>query len=66
MHALISLRGLPPAQRDAWKELFMHYIFNSDGSEAAHLPPGARRVLAPLDDNLARALRSQIINRINR
>jgi hypothetical protein len=66
MHALISLRGLPPAQRDAWQALFQHYIFDSDGSEAAHLPPAARRVLAPLDDSTARALRTQILNRINR
>jgi hypothetical protein len=66
MHALNSLRDLPPAQRDAWKALFSHYIFDSDGSEAAHLPPAARRVLAPMDEAMARALRSQILNRLNR
>lgn len=66
MLALMTLRELPPAQRAAWREIFRHYVFDSDGSEAAHIPPAARRVLAPLDDAGARALRSQILNRMNR
>jgi hypothetical protein len=66
MLALLTVRDLPPAQRAAWKDIFLHYVFDADGSESAHMPPAARRVLAPLDDAMARALRSQIINRINR
>ncbi|WP_395403273.1 cupin-like domain-containing protein [Pseudoduganella sp. UC29_106] len=66
MLALMTMRELPPAQRAAWQELFRHYVFDSDGSEAAHIPPGARGVLAPLDDAAARALRGQILNRMNR
>jgi hypothetical protein len=66
MLALLTLRSLPPAQRAAWKEIFRHYIFDSDGSEAAHIPPGARSVLAPLDEGMARGLRGEILNRINR
>ena len=66
MLALLTLRGLPPAQRAAWKEIFRHYIFDSDGSEAAHIPPAARSVLAPLDEGMARGLRGEILNRINR
>ena len=66
MLALLTLRDLPPAQRKAWQEIFRHYVFDSDGSEAAHIPPAARRVLAPLDDATARGLRGEIINRINR
>lgn len=66
MLALMTMRDLPPAQRAAWQELFRHYVFDSDGSEAAHIPPRARGVLAPLDDAAARALRGQILNRMNR
>jgi hypothetical protein len=66
MLALLTLRDLPPAQRAAWQEMFRHYIFDADGSEAAHLPPPARGVLAPLDDGTARALRAQILNRMKR
>ncbi|HEY1151471.1 MAG TPA: cupin-like domain-containing protein [Pseudoduganella sp.] len=66
MLALMTLRDLPPAQRAAWQELFRHYVFDSDGSEAAHIPPRARGVLGPLDDTAARTLRGQILNRMNR
>jgi hypothetical protein len=66
MLALMTMRDLPPAQRAAWKEIFRHYVFDSDGAESAHIPPAARGVLAPLDDNAARALRAQILKRLNR
>jgi hypothetical protein len=64
--ALMTLRDLPPAQRAAWKEIFRHYVFDSDGSEAAHIPAAARHMLAPLDDTGARMLRAQILQRLNR
>ncbi|MGO4380047.1 cupin-like domain-containing protein [Pseudoduganella sp. RAF53_2] len=66
MLALMTMRDLPPAQRAAWQELFRHYVFESNGSEAAHIPPNARSVLSPLNDAGARALRGQILNRMNR
>jgi hypothetical protein len=66
MHALLTMRDLPRAQRHAWQELFRHYVFDSDGTEAAHIPPGARRVLAPFDEDSARALRAQVVKRLHR
>ena len=66
MLALLSLRDLPPAQRDAWRALFDHYIFDADAQTAAHIPPASRGVLAPLDENAARQLRAVLLNRLNR
>ncbi len=66
MHALLSMRELPPEQRRIWKGLFEHYVFGSDGSEADHLAPAARRILAPLDADAARSLRAFLLNRLNR
>jgi hypothetical protein len=66
MLALLTMRELPPAQRRAWQALFQHYVFDSDGSEAAHIPPAARRMLAPLDETGARTLRAHLLNRLNR
>ncbi|NVM75919.1 hypothetical protein FHW83_001706 [Duganella sp. SG902] len=63
---LMTMRDLPPAQRAAWREIFRHYVFDSDGGEAAHLPPAARGPLAPLDEMGARMLRAQLLNRLNR
>ncbi|MFG6490292.1 cupin-like domain-containing protein [Roseateles sp. BYS78W] len=66
MMALLSLRDLPPAQRDAWRVLFDHYIFDADDQTAAHIPPAARGVLAPMNDGSARQLRAALRNRLNR
>jgi hypothetical protein len=66
MLALLSLRDLPPAQRDAWRALFDHYVFDADAQTAAHIPPAARGVLAPLSEAGARHLRSLLLNRLNR
>ena len=66
MHALMTVRDLPPAQRAAWAELFRHYVFEADAETAAHIPPAARGLLAPLDDNASRMVRAQLLKRLNR
>jgi len=66
MHALLSVRDLPPAQRQAWADMFRHYVFEADEETASHIPPAARRMLGPIDDNTARAIRAQLLKRINR
>ncbi len=64
--ALLSLRDLPPRQRQAWRALFEHYVFDADNTTAAHIPPQARGVLGPLDETQARRLRAYLLNRLNR
>lgn len=64
--ALLSLRDLPPAQREAWRALFDHYVFDADAQTAAHVPEAARGVLAPLSEAGARQLRSFLLHRLNR
>jgi len=66
MHALMTVRDLPPAQRAAWAELFRHYVFEAGDDTAAHIPPAARGLLAPLDDNASRMVRAQLLKRLNR
>jgi hypothetical protein len=66
MLALLTMRELPPAQRQAWQEVFRHYIFETDEASVAHLPPHARYALAPLDEERARSLRATLVKRINR
>lgn len=66
MMALLTLRDLPPAQRDAWRALFDHYVFEADEHTAEHIPPAARGVLAPINDHSARQLRALLLNRLNR
>ncbi|MEM9388751.1 MAG: cupin-like domain-containing protein [Pseudomonadota bacterium] len=55
IHALLSLRHLPPAQRQAWRSLFDHYIFQHDLPEHSleHLPERSHGVLGALDPSQA-------------
>lgn len=47
VHALMTIRDLPPAQRAAWRGWFDHYVFAEDAINAgAHLPEAARGILA--------------------
>ena len=66
MHALMTVRDLPPEQRKAWQELFRHYVFEAGDDTAAHIPEAARRILAPLDDDATRGIRTQLLKRMNR
>jgi len=66
MHALMTVRDLPPAQRAAWAGLFRHYVFEADADTAAHIPEAARGLLAPFDDNTSRMVRAQLLRRLNR
>ncbi|KQZ32980.1 cupin-like domain-containing protein [Duganella sp. Root1480D1] len=64
--SLLSIRDLPPEQRNAWQEIFRHYVFEADEQTSAHIPANARRALGPIDDNAARMLRAQLLKKINR
>ena len=66
MMAIMTVRDLPPEQRAAWENLFRHYVFEQNAETAAHIPPAAQRVLAPLDDATARDLRARLLKKLNR
>ena len=66
MLALLTVRDLPPHQRETWREVFRHYVFEAGEQTAGHMPEPARRVLGQLDDDRARDLRARLLNRLNR
>lgn len=66
LHAILALRDIPERQRDAWRFLFDHYVFEADESVYEHIPESGRGCLAPLDEMSARQLRAELLNRLNR
>jgi hypothetical protein len=66
MLAIMTVRDLPPGQRETWQEVFRHYVFEPGPEVDGHIPEHARRVLAPLDEDRARALRARLLQRLNR
>lgn len=66
LHGLLSLRGRPDHEKQAWRAIFDHYLFAPSEQAAGHLPEAAQGPLAPLDAMMARRLRALVANRLNR
>ena len=66
LHAILSIRDLPPAQREAWKDIFQHYVFDAGRDTHEHIPEGRRGVLDTLDEDGARKLRALLRNKLAR
>jgi hypothetical protein len=65
-HAIMGIRELPPEQREAWREIFDHYVFNADDEKYQHIPEPARGVLNRLDETAARQIHSLLLNKFKR
>ncbi len=60
--AMIAIAERPPAERQAWKAFFDHYVFRTNGHPLAHLPPEQHGLLGPLKpENYAR-IRARVMH----
>jgi hypothetical protein len=64
--AMLGIRDKSEHERQAWKHLFNHYIFDGCEKSSAHIPAEARGFLQTLDRLDARKLRALLINKLNR
>ena len=65
-HALWAIRDRPEREKQAWREVFEHYVFGPPERASEHLPAAARNVLGPMDETLARQVRAMLIGKLNR
>lgn len=66
-HAMLSIRDLPKAQRNAWQHMFNHYVFNHDVEQFNYIPPSSQSMLAsPMSELEARKLRANLQNKLRR
>ena len=61
LHGILTLRDLPPAQRDVWRIVFEHYVFQRNGDPMAHLVPGNCGLLGAMTPEHAREIRSILV-----
>lgn len=59
MHTILALKPLPHSEREAWKRLFDHYVFN-DQDPAAHIPAERRNLLGRLTPALVEQIKGKI------
>ena len=62
--ALVSLKHLPPEQREAWRAIFDHYVFRGGEEVAAHIPAQKRSVLGEISPKLAAEVRAFLVKQL--
>jgi hypothetical protein len=65
-HAMWTIRDRPEREKQAWREVFEHYVFGPAGGAGEHLPVPSRGMLGPIDETLARRMRAMLIGKLNR
>jgi cupin-like protein len=64
--ALLDLKHLPREQRDAWRNIFDHYVFNPSSDVADHIPAQKRGVLGAISPELAEQVRAFLAGQLKR
>jgi hypothetical protein len=64
IHALLNLRSLPPATREAWRALFDHYVFGTQVGVTEHIPEERRGVLGTFSAADAARVRAYLAERL--
>ena len=59
--AIATIRDLPHPEKQHWKQLFEYYIFNNSEENTAHIPLKSRGVLGRINSDLARKIKSYLL-----
>ncbi|MEQ7155369.1 cupin-like domain-containing protein [Brevundimonas aurifodinae] len=65
-HAMLTLRDLPPNERQAWGAFFDHYVFQTEGDPLAHIPVEARGLMAPMTPEIMARLKRLLMGPLSR
>ncbi len=60
-HGLLTIGYLPEHKRKAWRVLFDHYVFKTNGEPAAHIPEQARGMIGRSTPELRRMIKTFLI-----
>ncbi|MBJ7509813.1 MULTISPECIES: cupin-like domain-containing protein [Brevundimonas] len=67
LHGLLTLRDLPPRERQAWRAVFDHYLFRPDGEDPmAHIPQDAQGLFATMTPEIKRRLKATLVSHLSR
>jgi hypothetical protein len=66
LHAILSIRALPPATRRAWGAFFEHYVFGDEAEATAHIPAQRHGILGELSAEQLAGLRLHLTKRLTR
>jgi hypothetical protein len=66
VHAILSVRQLPPAEREAWRGIFDHYVFGEESAATAHIEPQHRGILGAPTPELRQRIRNFLLRGLSR
>ncbi len=58
---LLAITPLPASRREAWRAMFDHYVFQTDGDPIPYVPREYRGMLGPMNPPLAHWMRTLLI-----
>ena len=65
IHALSSIRSLPPERREIWKQVFDHYVFNGE-DPVAHLTEMQKGLQGTPSPQIAEFIRQSLVRALSR
>ena len=65
-HAILALRDLPRSEREFWRKLYDHYVFDNPPEVTEHIPEKARGILGTLTAETAGQIRAYLLRALNR
>jgi hypothetical protein len=66
LHCLLTIKSLPPEQRERWRALFDYLIFQSEEPALAHLPAETQGLFGPLTAEKAERIRAMLLKSLSR
>jgi hypothetical protein len=66
LHCLLTIKSLPPEQRQRWKAVFDYLIFQTEAPALEHLPPEVRGLFGELTAPNADRIRAMLIRSLSR
>jgi hypothetical protein len=61
VHAIMTVKSLPPGKREIWRTVFDHYVFQTGGDPVAHLTQRQQGIQGPASPQIADILRAQLV-----
>ena len=66
VYGILAMGELPASRRDAWRKIFDHYVFQTQGEPAAHLAPEHRGMLGRMTPALAGPIKAWLLKALQR
>lgn len=66
LHGLLTVRDLPPAERERWRAMFGHYLFGDSGEPFAHLAEADRGIMGAMTPEKHRRIREYLAESLKR